>query len=96
MIRITSSTWRLALSHKKDVPGALRAIAQTIRLRPQDTEAQAFQATLRAEPPHAAAASAPASGRVNTAFDPTAAAENAPLGTDQADFQRGLLPPGGL
>ena len=69
----------LALSHKKDVPGALRAIAQTVRLRPQDTEAQAFQATLRAEPPHAAAASAPASGRVNTAFDPTAAAENAPL-----------------
>jgi tetratricopeptide (TPR) repeat protein len=71
----------LALSHKKDVPGALRAIAQTIRLRPQDAEAQAFQATLRAEPPHAAAAatSAPASGRVNTAFDPTAAAENAPL-----------------
>ena len=42
----------LALSHKKDVPGALRAIAQTIRLRPQDTEAQAFQATLRAELPH--------------------------------------------
>ena len=71
----------LALSHKKDVPGALRAIAQTVRLRPQDTEAQAFQATLRAEPAHAAAAAAstPASGRVNAAFDPAAAAENAPL-----------------
>ena len=69
----------LALNKKKDVAGALRAIEQTIKLRPSDTEAQAFQATLRAEPPHPAAASAPASNRVNAAFDPTAAAENAPL-----------------
>jgi tetratricopeptide (TPR) repeat protein len=69
----------LALSRKKDVPGALRAIGQTLKLRPQDTEAQAFQATLRAEPARTPAATAPASSRVNAAFDPTAAAENAPL-----------------
>jgi tetratricopeptide (TPR) repeat protein len=70
----------LALNRKKDVPGALRAIAQTVRLRPQDTEAQTFQTTLHAEPaPRPAAASASASNKVNTTFDPTAAAENAPL-----------------
>ncbi len=38
----------LALSRKKDIAGGVRAIEQTVKLRPQDTEAQAFQATLRA------------------------------------------------
>lgn len=38
----------LALSRKKDTNGALRALDQTIKLRPQDMEAQAFQTTLRA------------------------------------------------
>jgi tetratricopeptide (TPR) repeat protein len=69
----------LALNRKKDVAGALRAIGQTLRLRPQDTEAQAFQATLRAEPPHTAAVSAPAGYRGSPAFDPAAAAETGPL-----------------
>ena len=69
----------LALNKKKDVTGALRAIGQTIKLRPTDTEAQTFQGTLRVEPPHPSAVSAPASNRVNAAFDPTAAAESAPL-----------------
>jgi tetratricopeptide (TPR) repeat protein len=69
----------LALNKKKDVAGALRAIGQTVKLRPSDTEALAFQATLRAEPPHPAATSAPASNRVNAAFDPTGAAENTTL-----------------
>jgi tetratricopeptide (TPR) repeat protein len=69
----------LALNKKKDVPGALRAVGQTIKLRPSDTEAQAFQATLRVEPAHPSPVSASASNRVNTAFDGTAAAENAPL-----------------
>ncbi len=50
-----------------------------MKLRPQDTEAQAFQATLRAEPARTPAATAPASSRVNAAFDPTAAAETGPL-----------------
>src|SRR5580692_12981381 len=63
----------VALRRKKDVPGAQRAIAQTLRLRPQDTEAQAFQATLHAEP-HPTTTSATANTRVNAAFDPTEAA----------------------
>jgi tetratricopeptide (TPR) repeat protein len=69
----------LALNRKKDVAGAMRAIGQTLKLRPQDTEAQAFQATLRAEPPRTPATTAPASSRVNTSFDPAAAAETGPL-----------------
>ena len=69
----------LALNKKKDVAGALRAIGQTIKLRPTDTEAQTFQETLRVEPPHPSAVSAQASNRVNAAFDPAAAAESAPL-----------------
>jgi tetratricopeptide (TPR) repeat protein len=67
----------LALSRKKDVAGALQAIEQTLKLRPQDSEAQAFQATLRAGPQHPA--TAPASNRVNTAFDPAAGTDSAPL-----------------
>jgi tetratricopeptide (TPR) repeat protein len=69
----------LALNKKKDVAGALRAVGQTIKLRPSDTEAESFQATLRVEPPHPSPASATTSNRVNTAFDGTTAAENAPL-----------------
>jgi tetratricopeptide (TPR) repeat protein len=69
----------LALNKKKDVAGALRAVGQTIKLRPSDTEAQAFQATLRVEPAHPSPVSTSASTRVNTAFDGTAAADNAPL-----------------
>ena len=69
----------LALSRKKDWAGALRAVGQTIKLRPQDTEAEAFQTTLRADAARPPSASPAASNRVNAAFDPTAAAENAPL-----------------
>ena len=70
----------LALARKKDVAGAQRAIAQTLKLRPQDTEAQAFQETLRTEPhPATATAGATANNRVNAAFDPTTEAENVPL-----------------
>ena len=61
----------IALRRKKDVAGALRAIAQTVKLRPSDTEAAAFQATLRAEPQHPSASAAAASNRVNAAFDPS-------------------------
>ena len=69
----------LALNRKKDVAGALRAIGQTLKIRPQDTEAQAFQATLRTEPPHTAAVSAPATYKGSPAYDPSAAAESGPL-----------------
>ena len=37
----------IALSRKKDTTGALRAIEQAVKLRPQDIEAQTFQTTLR-------------------------------------------------
>jgi Flp pilus assembly protein TadD len=70
----------VALSRKKDVAGALQAIGQTIKLRPSDTEAGAFQATLRAEPQRPLVPSAPPPGnRVNAAFDPAAQADSAPL-----------------
>ena len=59
----------VALTRKKDLAGAGRALAQTLKLRPQDTEAQAFQATLQG----------PAAPRVNAAFDPTAPSDNVPL-----------------
>jgi tetratricopeptide (TPR) repeat protein len=67
----------LALNRKKDVAGALQAIGQTLKLRPQDSEAQAFQATLHAGPQHPA--STPASNRVNAAFDPAAETDSTPL-----------------
>jgi tetratricopeptide (TPR) repeat protein/TolB-like protein len=75
----------MALSRKKDVAGAQRAIAQTLRLRPLDTEAQAFQATLRTEP-HPGATSPATNNRVNAAFDPTEAAENTPLERIKRNF----------
>ncbi len=87
----------LALARKKDVAGAQRAIAQTLKLRPQDTEAQAFQATLRTEPhPTTATAGATANNRVNAAFDPTSEAENVPLERikrtfNQASFRQAAL-----
>jgi Flp pilus assembly protein TadD len=68
----------LALSRKKDVAGALQAIGQTLKLRPQDSEAQAFQAKLQAGLQHPASA-APASNRVNAAFDPATGTDGAPL-----------------
>ena len=69
----------LALNRKKDVAGALRAVGQTLKLRPSDTEAQAFQATLRTEPAHTAPVSAATLYRGGPAFDPSAAAESGPL-----------------
>jgi tetratricopeptide (TPR) repeat protein len=70
----------LALARKKDVAGAQRAVAETLKLRPQDTEAQAFQTTLRTDPRTATAtAGTTANNRVNAAFDPTAEADNTPL-----------------
>jgi Flp pilus assembly protein TadD/TolB-like protein len=44
----------LALSRKNDIPGAERAIEQTLKLRPQDQEARAFAATLHARAQHVA------------------------------------------
>jgi tetratricopeptide (TPR) repeat protein len=69
----------LALKRKKDVAGAMRAVGQTLKLRPSDTEAQAFQAMLRTEPPHTAPVSAPTAYKGSPAYDPSAAAESGPL-----------------
>jgi tetratricopeptide (TPR) repeat protein len=44
----------LALSRKNDIPGAERAIEQTLKLRPQDEEARAFAAKLHARAQHVA------------------------------------------
>ncbi len=73
----------VALNHKKDTAGAIRALNQTLKLHPQDTEAQSFLEALRA--PHAAAPAAPGN-RVNTAFDPAAAADSAPLERIKRNF----------
>jgi tetratricopeptide (TPR) repeat protein len=69
----------VAMSRKKDIAAALRAIDQVVKLRPQDTEAQDFQAKLRGEPQHPVAASAPASTRMNAAFDPATQEGSVPL-----------------
>ena len=69
----------VAMSRKKDVAAALRAIDQVVKLRPQDTEAQDFQAKLRGEPQHPVAASAPATARMNAAFDPATQEGSVPL-----------------
>ena len=87
----------VALSRKKDVAGALRAIAQTLKLRPSGYRGGGL-------PGHAsrrAAASfgscpAAASNRVNAAFDPTAQAENLPLerikrSFNEASFRQAAL-----
>jgi tetratricopeptide (TPR) repeat protein len=65
----------IALSRKKDLAGARRAIEQTVKLRPQDVEAQAFQATLRGNPP--VSVDAPVSTRAS--FDSAATAGSVPL-----------------
>jgi tetratricopeptide (TPR) repeat protein len=69
----------VALSRKKDTAGALQAIGQTLKLRPQDTEAQTFQATLKAGAAHTSPPAASATNRVNAAFDPEAASDSVPL-----------------
>ena len=55
----------MALSRKKDNAGALRAVGETLKLPPQDTEAQAFQATLPRGAARGGDGSAPIGNRVN-------------------------------
>ena len=81
----------LALNRKKDTAGALRAIAQALKLRPQDTEAQAFQATLRSAPQHAPAPTTVPGGKVNAAFDATADPRQRTPGTPSSE--RSMKPP---
>jgi tetratricopeptide (TPR) repeat protein len=69
----------LALYRKKDMTGAQRAIGQTLKLRPLDAEALAFQTTLRAGVTHPAAAAAQTGTKVNTAFAPATTDETVPL-----------------
>jgi tetratricopeptide (TPR) repeat protein len=69
----------VAMSRKKDSAAALRAIGQVVKLRPQDTEAQDFQAKLRGEPQRPSTAPAPATNRMNAAFDPATQEGSVPL-----------------
>jgi tetratricopeptide (TPR) repeat protein len=45
----------VALNRKGDVPGAMAALDKALKLRPHDTEAQAFAASLRTSSQHSAA-----------------------------------------
>jgi Flp pilus assembly protein TadD/TolB-like protein len=76
----------VALNRKGDVPGALAAVERALKLRPHDTEAQAFEASLRAQSQHPAgdtkadsknAVLAP--DRLNMAFAAVPQAESGPL-----------------
>ncbi len=70
----------LALNRKKDVAGAMRAIGQTLKLRPSGYRSAGLPGDTCA-PSQLAPQRHPrrASDRVNAAFDPTAAAETGPL-----------------
>ena len=63
----------VALAHKGDLEGALAAVAKGLKLRPVDSEAQAFQATLNAQ----VQKSTPG-GRMNASF-PAAQEDSVPL-----------------
>ncbi len=72
----------LALSRKNDIPGAERAIEQTLKLRPQDEEARAFAAKLHARAQHSSndqTNAASANARANVAYAPAANDDAAPL-----------------
>ena len=64
----------VALAHKNDPQGALAPIGKAIKLRPGDTEAQAFQATLRE-----AVQKSTSTGRVNASFAPASGEDSVPL-----------------
>jgi tetratricopeptide (TPR) repeat protein len=93
----------VALNRKNDVPGALAAIQKALKLRPQDTEAESFAASLRANAQHAdpdPKRTAATSSRVDTALSTTPAAasaeETGPLervkrSFNEASFQQAAL-----
>jgi tetratricopeptide (TPR) repeat protein len=74
----------VALARKKEVTEALRALEQTIKLRPQDIEAQTFQATLRNPSAHTLSTSAPAG--VHSAFDASSDVDTLPLERIKRNF----------
>jgi len=74
----------IALARKKEITEALRALEQAIKLRPQDIEAQTFQAMLRNPSAHTVAASAPAGA--HTAFDASSDADTLPLERIKRNF----------
>ncbi len=81
----------IALSRKKDQAGAERAIAQTLKLHPQDTEAQAFQATLRG--PAAPAADALPLERIKRTFNEASFRQAASEMEQMEEAHLATLPP---
>lgn len=64
----------VALDHKKDTQNALAAIEKALKLSPQDSEAQAFEATLRSQ-----AEKTTSPNRVSASFAATSDQGEAPL-----------------
>ncbi|HEY4047734.1 MAG TPA: tetratricopeptide repeat protein [Acidobacteriaceae bacterium] len=69
----------VALNRKGDVPGAIAAVERALKLRPHDTEAQAFEASLRTASQHSAADTKNPAPALNTAFASPSEAETGPL-----------------
>lgn len=82
----------VALERKNDTAGALASIAEALKLRPQDSEAREFSATLHTHPPPSPAKKVPGADRGAT--DPTD--DNLPLervkrSFNEAAFRQAVL-----
>ncbi len=64
----------VALAHKNDLEGALAAVAKALKLRPVDSEAQAFQATLNGQ-----VQKGTPGGRMTASFAAAAQEDSVPL-----------------
>jgi tetratricopeptide (TPR) repeat protein len=74
----------IALARKKDITEALRALEQTIKLHPQDVEAQTFQEMLRNPSAHTLSTSGPAGA--HAAFEASSDAGSLPLERIKRNF----------
>jgi Tfp pilus assembly protein PilF/TolB-like protein len=84
----------LALSRKNDIPGAERAIEETLKLRPQDEEARAFSTKLRTLAQHPLSEqknAQPANGRTNVTYPPNANDDAEPLERVKRTFNEALF-----
>ncbi len=73
----------VALRKKDDIPGAAREIEAALKLRPQDTEAQAFAASLK-DP----ASASPVDGKDKTAPDDTLPLERIKRNYNETEFRQ--------
>lgn len=82
----------VALNHNNDVAGALAAVTQALKLRPQDAEARQFAATLRARQAHSPKKSLVAAPSTPPqAADPTAPLERVKRSFNEAAFRQAAL-----